>query len=455
MEVLYPRCAGLDVHKKTVVACRIVTPANGHKEQEIRTFGTMTADLLHLSDWLHEWECTHVAMESTGEYWRPIWNILEGHFELLLVNARHVKAVPGRKTDVKDAEWLADLLRHGLLRSSFVPPRPQRELRDLTRQRSTLIRERAAVVNRVQKVLEDANIKLAGVATDVAGVSGRAILEALVQGQADPAVMAELSRGRLRKKRVELEQALAGRVRDHHRFLLANHLAHIDFLDEQLERFNQEIATRIQRPDPPPAGSGSAESPAPNAPEGAPESTAEAAPPESPLTRAEAVQLLDSIPGLNERGAEAIIAEIGIDMSRFGAAHRLAAWAGVAPGNHESAGKHYSGKTTPGNRALRRVLIQAAHAAARKKDCYLSAQYHRLGARRGKKRAIVAVAHSILVIIYHVLSRREAYHELGGSYFDEQKRQAVTNRLTRRLEKLGYQVTLKENPKLETVPVAA
>ncbi len=455
MEVLYPRCAGLDVHKKTVVACRIVTQTNGHKEQEIRTFGTMTADLLHLSDWLQEWECTHVVMESTGEYWRPIWNILEGHFELLLVNARHVHAVPGRKTDVKDAEWLADLLRHGLLRSSFVPPRPQRELRDLTRQRSNLIRERVAVVNRVQKVLEDANIKLAGVATDVAGVSGRAILEALVKGPADPAVMAELSRGRLRNKRAEMEKALTGRVREHHRFLLVQHLAHIDFLDEQIERFNAEIAARIQQPDPPRGGAGPEEAADSPSTGDEPAVAEEGSVAEGPLTRTEALALIDSIPGLNQRGAESVIAEIGIDMQRFGSAHRLSAWAGIAPGNHESAGKHYSGRTTPGNRALRRTLIQAAHAAARKKDCFLAAQYHRLSARRGKKRAIVAVAHSILVIIYHVLARREAYRELGGSYYDEQKRQATTNRLTRRLEKMGYEVTLKTKPKPVAVPAAA
>jgi transposase len=433
MEVIYPRCAGLDVHKKTVVACVILTRRDGRKETETRTFGTTTGELEELAAWLQGWRCTHVAMESTGVYWKPVYNILEDHHEVLLVNARHVKKVPGRKTDVSDAEWLADLLRHGLLRGSFVPPREQRKLRELTRQRSKLVEERAAVVNRLQKVLEDANIKLAAVATDVMGVSGRAMLTALVEGQADPATMAELARGRMRGKREALRQALMGRVQEHHRFLLAQHLTHIDFLDEQIEQFSQEIRVQIERM-----------STMPEYTVPAPASTSAAAQ-SAPLTYARAIELLDTIPGINRWLAEVIVAEMGIEMSRFPSHKHLASWSGVAPGNNESAGKRYSGKTPPGNRYLRKALVQAAHGAARTKNTYLKAKYHRLAARRGKKRAIVAVAHSILVSAYHMLLRHEPYLERGDNYFDELKRQSVLNRLVHRIEKLGYQVTLVEH----------
>lgn len=438
MEVIYERCAGLDVHKKMVVACRVFTKANGRKEQETRTFGTTTAELLQLLDWLQEWECTHVAMESTGEYWKPVYNILEGNLEVLLVNTRHVKAVPGRKTDVLDAEWLADLLRHGLLRGSFIPPREQRDLRDLTRQRRKLVEERAAVVNRLQKVLEGANIKLASVASDVTGVSARAMLEAIVAGQADPATMAELARGRMRRKIAALEQALTGRVRDHHRFLLMHHLVHIDFLDEQIEQFNRQIAARIEQQAPP--------SPTPSLDEPPTESSQASGEEDRPLSYVQAVELLDTIPGIDRRLAEVIIAEIGTDMSRFPSADHLASWAGVAPGNNESAGKRRSGKTTPGNHALRKGLVQAAHGAKCTKNTYLKARYHRIAARRGKKRAIVAVARSILVSAYYILSRKEPYRELGGNYFDKRKRESVVNRLVRRLQKFGYHVTLEVQP---------
>jgi transposase len=445
MQVLYERCAGLDVHKKTVVACFIYTAANGQKQQELDTWGTTTPELRDLLAWLQDHGCTHVAMESTGEYWRPIWNMLEGQFELLLVNSRHVKAVPGRKTDVKDAEWLADLLRHGLLRGSFVPPREQRELRALTRQRDNLVRERARVVNQLQKVLEDANIKLAGVATDVTGVSGRAMLEALIHEQGDPAQLAELAHGRLRNKRAELERALTGRVRSHHRFMLLTHLTHIDFLDEQITQFSEEIHQRTH-PEPPASPPPAEESaPPPEAPAGG------ALP---PLSRADAVALLDTIPGIDQRLAEVIVAEVGTDMSRFPSADHLAAWAGVAPGSHESAGKQYSGRTTPGNRALRKGLVQAAQGAKRKKDTYLREQYYRLKGRRGPRRAIMAVAHSILVIVYHMLSRHEPYRELGAAHFDERKRDSTANRLMRRLEKLGYLVKVEEKPKPVAVPAA-
>lgn len=405
MEILYPNCAGLDVHKKTVVACGLTLTEHGQKEKAVVTFGTTTAELLQLSDWLTAKGIQQVAMESTAEYWKPVWNILEGNFELLLVNAQHIKRMPGRKTDVQDAEWLADLLQHGLLVASFVPPVAQRERRDLTRQRTQLVRERASVVNRVHKVLEDANIKLTSVISQVDGVSGRAILAALLSDTLDLARLPELVHGRVRDKLPELEQALRGRVRDHHRFLLLQHLAHMDFLDEQIATYTERLKQLTAPFD-------------------------------------ELVTLLDSIPGVARTTAELILAEVGTDLSRFPDAEHLAAWAGLAPGNNESAGKHRSGKTRKGSRWLRAGLTQAAHAAARQKNCYLATQYHRLAARRGKKRAALAVAHSILVIAYHIIQRREPYHDLGANYFDERHKTATANRLTRRLEKLGYAVSL-------------
>jgi transposase len=411
MDIVYTHCAGLDVHKKTVVAAIIVPAAQGDLDRETRTFGTMTADLLALSDWLMAHEISHVAMESTGEYWKPVYNILETNFEVLLVNAQHVKAVPGRKTDVNDAEWLADLLRHGLLRASFVPPLGQRELRELTRHRSNFIRERATVVNRVQKVLESANLKLGSVASNVVGVSGRAMLEAIIAGQATPAQMAELSKGRMREKREQLAKALEGRVKPHHRFVLTELLCQIDNLDEAIARFDQEIETYC-------------------------------APFEA------AVVLLDTIPGVARQTAEIIVSEIGTDMQRFPTADHLASWAGVAPGNDESAGKRRSGKTRKGNKPLGAALNQAAHAASRTKGTYLSAQYHRLAGRRGKKKAIVAVAHSILVIAYHLIQRQEPYRELGGNYFDQRRPEATAKRLLKRLEQLGYAVQIQPQPSL-------
>ena len=371
----------------------------------------MTADLLALSDWLMAHEISHVAMESTGEYWKPVYNILETNFEVLLVNAQHVKAVPGRKTDVNDAEWLADLLRHGLLRASFVPPLGQRELRELTRHRSNFIRERATVVNRVQKVLESANLKLGSVASNVVGVSGRAMLEAIIAGQATPAQMAELSKGRMRDKREQLAKALEGRVKPHHRFVLTELLCQIDNLDEAIARFDQEIETYC-----------------------------------APFE--DAVVLLDTIPGVARQTAEIIVSEIGTDMQRFPTADHLASWAGVAPGNDESAGKRRSGKTRKGNKPLGAALNQAAHAASRTKGTYLSAQYHRLAGRRGKKKAIVAVAHSILVIAYHLIQRQEPYRELGGNYFDQRRPEATAKRLLKRLEQLGYAVQIQQQPSL-------
>jgi transposase len=407
MQVVYTHCAGLDVHKRTVVACCLTPDPEGGWHSETRTFHTMTVDLLGLSDWLRGHGVTHVAMESTGEYWRPVYNILEAEFETLLVNAAHVKNVPGRKTDVRDAQWLAELLQHGLLRPSFIPPAPIRELRDLVRHRSNFVRERATLVNRVQKVLEGANIKLASVATDVMGVSGRRMLEAIIGGEAEPEVMAELARGRLRAKRVELAKALDGRVRAHHRFVLTELLSQIDSLDETITRFDEQIA-------------------------------------EASRPFVEAVARLDTIPGVGRETAEMIVAEIGVDMTRFPSANHLAAWAGVAPGNHESGGKRLSGRVRKGNQALRKGLVQAAHAAAHTKNTFLAAQYQRLQRRRGRKRAVLAVAHSILVIAYHLLAREEEYRELGGDYFDRQRPEATAQRLTQRLEKLGYHVILQQ-----------
>jgi transposase len=406
MEVVYTHCAGLDVHKKTVVATVITPERQGGVFKETRTFGTMTADLLALSDWLQGVAITHVAMESTGEYWRPVFNILEGNFDVWLVNAQHMHAVPGRKTDVKDSEWLADLLRHGLVRASFIPPAPQRDLRDLTRHRSNFVRSRTNVINRVHKTLEGANIKLASVATDIMGVSGRAILAALIEGHRDPATMAELAKGRLRNKREELKKALEGRVKVHHRFILTELLCQIDSLDEAIAHFDEQIASYCHPFD-------------------------------------EVVAQLDTITGVGRETAEAILAEIGTDMRQFGNARRLCAWAGLAPGNNESGGKRRSSKTRKGNRVLKGILIEAAWAAARTSGTYLSALYHRLAGRRGKKKAIVAVAHAMLVIVFHIIERKQPYQELGADYFDKQNPETTAKRLAKRIERLGYLVNLE------------
>jgi transposase len=405
LDIIYERCCGLDVHKRSVAACLIVPGTHGEPRKEIRTFGTMTEDLLELSDWLAAAGCTHVAMESTGVYWKPIYNLLEAAFTPLLVNARHIKAVPGRKTDVKDCEWIADLLRHGLLRGSFVPERPQRELRELGRYRTTLVRERSAEVGRLQKTLEGANIKLASVATDIMGKSARQMLKALIDGSTDASAMAQLAKGKLRAKIPQLERALRGCSGAHQRFLVAQQLAHIDFLEETIEQLSAEIAERMR-----PFG--------------------------------EAIERLETIPGVGRRTAEAILAEIGPEVSRFPTYRHLASWAGMCPGNNESGGKRRSGKTTKGNPWLRAALVEAAHAAGRTRNTYLSAQYRRLASRRGKKRAAVAVGHTILVIAYHLLQRSCDYEELGGDYFDKRDRQAVERRLVRRLEGLGYKVSL-------------
>ena len=406
MDVVHERCCGLDVHKKTVVACVL-----SGRQREVRTFGTMTRDLLALTAWLEQERVTHVAMESTGVYWLPVYNLLEGReFQLLVVNARHVKAVPGRKTDVKDAEWLADLLRHGLLKASFIPDRQQRELRELVRYRRTLIQERARIVTRIQKLLEGANIKLGDVASNVVGKSGRAMLKELASGNRDAAAMAELALSNLRSRRAELEQALIGSVGPHHEFMLQSQLRVVEQLEAEIEAINQEVEQRLR-----------------------------------PFEAA--LALIDDIPGIGRHGAEQILAETGFDMSRFPTADHFVSWARVCPGNNQSGGRNKNGSTGRGNPWLRTALIEAALGAARAgraKPNFLSARYHRLAGRRGSKRAAMAVAHSILVAIYHMLRDGTHYADLGATHWDDHHRDAVARRSVQRLEQLGYRVTIEE-----------
>jgi transposase len=440
MEVTYTHCAGLDVHKKTVVACCLTPGEEGEIVREVRTFSTMTGELLKMGDWLSDKQVTHVAMESTGEYWKPVYNLLEDRFTLLVVNAQHIKKVPGRKTDVKDAEWIADLLRHGLLRGSFIPPLAQRDLRDLTRQRTKLVQERASVVNRLQKVLEWANLKLAAVVTDVTRVSARKMLEALCQGTEDVNQLADLAKGRLRMKRTQLEESLAGYLRPHHRFLITSHLTHLDFLEEQIATFDAQIEQLLLSP-------GSTPSKPPTPSTASPVCDNQSSSTESDrlpaLSWEAAVALLDTIPGVGRQTAEMLLAEIGSDMTRFHSDAHLAKWAQLCPGNHESGGKRYSGRTGHGNTWLRSGLIQAAHAAVRCKNTFFQAVYRRLAQRRGKKKAIVAVAHKILKAAYHVLCQQQPYRDLGANYLDERHSDKLLNRLRRRIEQLGYQVSLE------------
>jgi transposase len=400
------RCCGLDVHKETIAACVRLGGRSGHATQQVQTFRTTAADLVVLHDWLAAQGVTHVAMESTGVYWKPVFYALESDFTCLLVNAAHIKQVPGRQTDVQDCVWIAQLLEHGLLRGSFVPPVPIRELRDLTRYRKALIQDRTRVANRLHKALEDAGVKLASVASDILGVSGRAMLQALAEGTTDPVLLADLARGRLRGKLPALRAALAGRFRPHHGFLVGQLLAHLDYLDEAIATLSAEIESRL-----------------------------------SPL--ADQLTRLDSIPGINRRTAEVIIAEVGVDMSAFPTAAHLASWAALCPGNNESAGKHKSGRTRKGNRWLRTALIEAAAGASRAKDSALQARFRRVLRHRGPQKAVVALAHTLLRIAYHVLANGTVYRELGGDYHDRQHHQRVTRRAIQLLQRQGYRVTLE------------
>jgi transposase len=406
MEVVYASCAGLDVHKKKILACVRVANQRGSVERQVKTFGTTTGELMVMSDWLRSHAVTHVAMESTGIFWRPIYAILEGTFTLLVVNAAHIKAVPGRKTDVRDCEWIADLLAHGLLKGGFIPPVEIRDLRDLTRYRVSLVNERTREVNRLHKLLETANIKLTSVATDVMGVSAQAMLKSLLEGTTDPDVLADLAKGVLRKKLPELRKALEGRFTPHHRLLLGTILAHIDFLDETIIALGKEITAYM-----------------------------------APFQKE--AELLDEVLGISVQVAETIISEIGVNMDYFPSEKHLASWVASCPGNNESAGKHKSGKTRKGNPYLRRVITEAANACGNSKNSYLGARYQRLVKRREKKKVIVAVAHSILIIAYHILKHKTPYYDLGPNYFDKLNKQHLVRYHQKRLQSLGFKVTIE------------
>jgi transposase len=422
MERMIERCAGLDVHQATVVACILINERGKRPRKELRTFGTMTQELEALRDWLAVARVTHVGMESTGVYWRPVHAVLEEHFEVIVGNARHIRNVPGRKTDVKDAEWIADLVCCGLIRPSFVPPKPFRELRELLRYRRKLTEAQAAERNRLQKQLEIANIKLGSVATDVFGVSGRAIVRALIDNTTSPTEMADLARGRLRSKRDELTHALKGRLDDTHRFLLSMQLRRVEDIEQLIEILDQRIAEKLE------------------------------------LYQAE-MALLMQIPGVDWVVAAVLVAELGVDMSVFISVHHLAAWAGLCPGSHESAGKRRNTTARKGNVHLRTMLVGAARPAARTKGSYFKDKYYRLKARRGAKRAGVAIAHKILVAAYHMLARRVDYRDLGEAYLDRIDQTRTAANLKRRLERLGYVVSISpQNPGPDTstpVPAAA
>jgi transposase len=410
MQVIYCRCAGLDVHSATVVACVMITAADGSVSKATKTFGTMTRDLLELCDWLKGQEITHAAMESTGSYWKPVYNLLEGQMELWVVNAQHIKAVPGRKTDVLDAEWIADLLRHGLLRGSFIPPKPQRELRELVRHRANLVGRRAQSVNELQRTLESTNIKLANVVSDITGVSATEMLEAILGGEKDPEVLAEMARGRMKEKKGLLEKALEGKVEEHHRLILSQLLVDIANYDEQVQEVGGMIAQRLEKD-------------------------------QALLDR------LDEIPGVNQRVAQVIAAEVGTNVDRFPTDRHLISWAGICPGNNQSGGKRRRSRIKPGNRSLRSALVEAAHAAGKKKDSYLSAMYRRLAGRRGKKRALIAVARTILQSSYFMMKRGTQYEDLGADYYDRRDPEGLARRLAKRIEKLGFAVTVQPLPK--------
>ena len=433
MRIVYKRCCGMDIHKNSVTACVLLIDEDGEFQKETRYFSTMTRSLKEMATWLANLGVEAIAMEATGVYWKPVWNILEAEnkYQLLLVNAHHVKHVPGRKTDQKDSEWIAELLEHGLLKASFVPPQTIRRLRDLTRTRAKIGQNVATFANRIQKVLEDANVKLGSVATDALGVSGRQMLKALIQGQRDPKQLAQLARGRLRKKLSELQLALEGHFTEHHGFQIKALLELVEFGEKQLGQLETKIQRLLLLQEPEsrrPKGSAIAQVEPPSTP------------PTSPLQRA--VELLDTIPGVDKVTAWTMVAEMGANMDQFGSARQLAKWAGICPGNNESAGKRLSGKTPKGNIWLRRALCEAAWAASRTKDTYLAAQYKHFIVRKGKKKTIVAVAHSMLRIAYYLLTRQCPYAELGGDFFDRLNQEAVRSRLVKKLASLGYQVTL-------------
>ena len=408
METIIERCCGIDVHKRSLTACVRVGSKTGVVQETVRTFGTTTPDLLVLRDWLLAHGVTHVAMESTGVYWKPVYYVLEDSCTVLLVNAAHLKRVPGRKTDVQDCEWIAQLLAHGLLRGSFVPPPAIRELRDLTRYRKSLIQERTREANRLHKLLEDANIKLASVASDVLGVSGRTMLKALVQGTTDPEVLAALARGRLRTKLPALRRALTGRFRPHHGRIVGHILAHLDYLDEAVAELSRAVEDHLR--------------------------------PFAPI-----VERLLTIPAVQRRTAEVLIAEIGVDMGRFPSAGHLASWAGLCPGNNESAGKRRSGKTRKGSKWLRAAVVEAGIAASRTKSTALSARYRRLMRHRGHKKAVLAVGRQITEIAYFIMRDGVTYREIGPDYFDRRYAERLTRRCVRQLEHLGYNVAITKD----------
>lgn len=431
MEVILDRCAGLDVHKKSIAACVRLRQPNGTFTKQIKTFGTMTQNLLELSDWLAEYEVTDVAMESTGVLWKPVYNLLEGQFKILLCNAKHMKNVPGRKSDVKDSEWIARLLQHGLLNGSYIPRRAQRDLRDLTRNRAQLTSEKTRQINRVHKVLEDANIKLGAVASDIMGVSGRDMLRALIAGEHDPKKLAQLARRRMREKIAALELALEGRVSEHHRFLLKEHLDHVEYVEERIAQHDRRIERLMV-----------SEELSPKSPDTDEDGEAEPPPPGSAVPFTKARGILVEMPGIDLCSAADILSEIGTEMRQFPTEQKLKSWARLCPGSNESAGKHKSTKTGKGNRWLRRTLSQCAWAASHTKDSYFAAKFKRLARKRGKKRAIIAVAADMLATIHHLLIYQNRYQDLGADYFDQLSSDQLVKYYKRRIESLNFEVTL-------------
>jgi len=409
MEVLYSRCCGLDVHKASVTACCRWKDQAGQAQKELRRFATYTADLRELAQWLREQGVQQVAMESTGSYWRPVWNVLEAQgLPLLLANAQHIKNVPGRKSDIQDPDWISDLLMHGLIKPSFVPHQGMRDLRDLTRMRSKVVQDHTRVVNRIQAILEDANIKLGNVVSDILGVSSRAMLQGLIEGR-KPGELAELAQGRLRSKLDELEKALDGNFRREHGFLLKRMLMQTRFLEQQEQALRREVIRHLDGP------------------------------------AQQAIALWDTIPGVNAATGWVMVAEMGTRVEQFADAHHAASWTAICPGNNESGGKRRSGRTRKGNPWLRAALSEAAWAASRAKGTYLSALFRRIAARKGNKRAIVAVAHAILIIAFQMLKNNQPYYELGENYFDKVKPERTADRLVRRLQKMGYQVAITKS----------